>query len=160
MLAIYKRDLRAYFSSPLGYVFIAAFLIVTNLVFLLTNLLTGSNAIGTVYTVILYILMVIVPILTMRTFSEDYKQRTDQPGKGRHGNRADVRQRDPRRFQRLARDRADRLDMGAAGDLGHHAAVKSVRFHLGSHDIGKDLQFPVLGAQNRAGGLVTGAFHA
>ena len=78
MLAIYKRDLRAYFSSPLGYVFIAAFLIVTNLVFLLTNLLTGSNAIGTVYTVILYILMVIVPILTMRTFSEDYKQRTDQ----------------------------------------------------------------------------------
>ena len=78
MLAIYKRDLRAYFSSPLGYVFIASFLIVTNLVFLLTNLLTGRNAIGTVYTVVLYILMVIVPILTMRTFSEDYKQRTDQ----------------------------------------------------------------------------------
>ena len=78
MLAIYKRDLRAYFSSPLGYVFVAAFLIVTNLVFLLTNLLTGSNALGTVYMVILYLLMVIVPILTMRTFSEDYKQRTDQ----------------------------------------------------------------------------------
>ena len=78
MLAIYKRDLRAYFSSPLGYVFIASFLIVTNLVFLLTNLLTGRNDLGTVYTVILYILMVIVPILTMRTFSEDYKQRTDQ----------------------------------------------------------------------------------
>ena len=78
MLAIYKRDLRAYFSSPLGYVFIASFLIVTNLVFLLTNLLTGSNALGTVYMVILYLLMVIVPILTMRTFSEDYKQRTDQ----------------------------------------------------------------------------------
>ncbi len=78
MLAVYKRDLRAYFTSPLGYVFIAAFLIVTNLVFLVTNLLTGSNAIGTVYTVILYILIVIVPILTMRTFSEDYKQRTDQ----------------------------------------------------------------------------------
>ena len=67
MLAVYKRDLRAYFTSPLGYVFIAAFLIVTNLVFLLTNLLTGSNAIGTVYTVILYILIVIVPILTSGT---------------------------------------------------------------------------------------------
>lgn len=78
MLAIYKRDLRAYFTSPLGYVFIAAFLIITNLVFLVTNLLTGNNAIGTVYTVILYILIIIVPVLTMRTFSEDYKQRTDQ----------------------------------------------------------------------------------
>lgn len=78
MLAIYKRDLRAYFTSPLGYVFIAAFLIITNLIFFVTNLLTGSNALTTVYTVILYVLVVVVPVLTMRTFSEDYKQKTDQ----------------------------------------------------------------------------------
>ena len=78
MAAIYKRDLRAYFTSPLGYVFIAAFLIVMNAVFFVTNLLTGRNSISSVYTVTLYILIVIVPVLTMRTFSEDYKQKTDQ----------------------------------------------------------------------------------
>ena len=78
MLAIYKRDLRAYFTSPLGYVFVAAFLIITNLVFFVTNLLTGRNALASVYTIILYILIIVVPVLTMRTFSEDYKQRTDQ----------------------------------------------------------------------------------
>ncbi len=78
MAAIYKRDLRAYFTSPLGYVFIAAFLIVMNSVFFVTNLLTGRNSISSVYTVTLYILIVIVPVLTMRTFSEDYKQKTDQ----------------------------------------------------------------------------------
>ncbi len=78
MAAIYKRDLRAYFTSPLGYVFIAAFLIVMNSVFFVTNLLTGRNSIASVYTVTLYILIVIVPVLTMRTFSEDYKQKTDQ----------------------------------------------------------------------------------
>lgn len=78
MLAIYKRDLRAYFASPLGYVFIAAFLIVMNLVFFVTNMLTGKNALTNVYTITLYILIIVVPILTMRTYSEDYKQKTDQ----------------------------------------------------------------------------------
>ncbi len=78
MAAVYKRDLRAYFTSPLGYVFIAAFLIVMNAVFFVTNMLTGRNSISSVYTVTLYILIIIVPVLTMRTFSEDYKQKTDQ----------------------------------------------------------------------------------
>ncbi len=78
MFAVYKRDLRAYFTSPLGYVFIAAFLIITNLIFFVTNLLTGANQLVNVYSIILYILIVVVPVLTMRTFSEDYKQKTDQ----------------------------------------------------------------------------------
>ena len=78
MSAIYKRDLRAYFTSPVGYVFIAAFLFVMNLVFFLMNMLTGENRLTTCYTIMLYAMMVLVPILTMRTFSEDYKQKTDQ----------------------------------------------------------------------------------
>ena len=78
MSAIYKRDLRAYFTSPVGYVFIAAFLFVMNLVFFLMNMLTGENRLTTCYTVMLYAMMILVPILTMRTFSEDYKQKTDQ----------------------------------------------------------------------------------
>ena len=78
MSAIYKRDLRAYFTSPVGYVFIAAFLFVMNLVFFLMNMLSGQNRLTTCYTIMLYAMMVLVPILTMRTFSEDYKQKTDQ----------------------------------------------------------------------------------
>ena len=78
MSAIYKRDLRAYFTSPVGYVFIAAFLFVMNLVFFLMNMLTGENRLTTCYTIMLYAMMILVPILTMRTFSEDYKQKTDQ----------------------------------------------------------------------------------
>lgn len=78
MSAIYKRDLRAYFTSPVGYVFIAAFLFVMNLVFFLMNMLTGQNQLTTCYTIMLYAMMILVPILTMRTFSEDYKQKTDQ----------------------------------------------------------------------------------
>lgn len=78
MAAIYKRDLRAYFTSPVGYVFIAALLFVMNLVFFILNMLTGENRLTTCYNIMLYAMMVLVPILTMRTFSEDYKQRTDQ----------------------------------------------------------------------------------
>ena len=78
MAAIYKRDLRSYFTSPVGYVFIAAFLFVMNLVFFLMNMLSGENRLTTCYTVMLYAMMILMPILTMRTFSEDYKQKTDQ----------------------------------------------------------------------------------
>ena len=78
MSAIYKRDLRAYFTSPVGYVFIAAFVFVMNLVFFILNMLTARNQLTTCYSIMLYALMVLVPILTMRTFSEDYKQKTDQ----------------------------------------------------------------------------------
>jgi len=78
MIAIYKRDLRAYFTSPLGYVFIAAFLAIINGAFYVTCVLAGQNQLNTVYEIMLYALVIVVPLLTMRTLSEDYKQRTDQ----------------------------------------------------------------------------------
>lgn len=78
MSAIFKRDLRSYFTSPVGYVFIASFVFVMNLVFYILNMLQGENQLTTCYQIMLYALMVLVPILTMRTFSEDYKLKTDQ----------------------------------------------------------------------------------
>lgn len=78
MGAILKRDLKGYFTSPLGYVFVAAYIIIMNAAFYITSILTSSNALTTVFSVMLYSLAIIVPILTMRTFSEEYKQKTDQ----------------------------------------------------------------------------------
>jgi ABC-2 type transport system permease protein len=56
----------------------ASFLIIMNAVFYVTNIMSGKNNIVNVYSIMLYALMILVPLLTMRTFSEDYKQRTDQ----------------------------------------------------------------------------------
>ncbi len=78
MAAIYKRDLRAYFTSPVGYVFIAAFVFVMNLVFYIQNMMTAQNRLTTVFSIMFYALIVLAPVLTMRTFSEEYKQKTDQ----------------------------------------------------------------------------------
>ncbi|MBR5708723.1 MAG: ABC transporter permease subunit [Oscillospiraceae bacterium] len=78
MTAIMKRDLKGYFTSPLGYVFVAAYIIVMNATFYITSIMNASNGLTTVFNVMLYSLAIITPILTMRTFSEDYKQKTDQ----------------------------------------------------------------------------------
>lgn len=78
MSAILKRDLQSYFTSPLGYVFMAAYLVIMNATFYVTTIMTGKNNLVNVYSIMMYALMILVPILTMRTFSEDYKQRTDQ----------------------------------------------------------------------------------
>ena len=78
MSAIYKRDLRAYFSSPLGFVFVAAFLIVINIYFYIACVFSASSQVETVFQFMTYVMIFVIPILTMRSYSEDYKQKTDQ----------------------------------------------------------------------------------
>lgn len=78
MLAVFKRDLRSYFTSPLGYVFIAAFLAVLNAYFYINNILRASSDIASLFGFIRFVLIFTTPILTMRLFSEEFKQRTDQ----------------------------------------------------------------------------------
>lgn len=78
MLAVFKRDLRSYFTSPLGYVFISAFLIVLNAFFFINNILSASSNLAPVFGFMQFILIFVTPILTMRLFSEEFKQRTDQ----------------------------------------------------------------------------------
>ncbi len=78
MLAIFKRDLRSYFTSPIGYVFIAVFLVVSNLFFYLLNVLNMYSDLSTLFSNLLFILMFIIPLLTMRLMSEEKKQKTDQ----------------------------------------------------------------------------------
>lgn len=78
MKAIFKREWRAYFTSPLGFVFIAAYFLFTGYFFFRYNLYGNSNDMralfGTLFTVTLFL----VPILTMRLMSEDRKSKTDQ----------------------------------------------------------------------------------
>lgn len=78
MLAIFKRELKAYFTSPLGYVFLAIFYAFSGLFFYIFSLSVGSTDISSVFLMMFIVLMVFVPLLTMRLLSEDKKQKTDQ----------------------------------------------------------------------------------
>ena len=78
MFAIFKRELKAYFTSPLGYVFLAIFYAFSGLFFYIFSLSVGSTDISSVFLMMFIVLMVFVPLLTMRMLSEDKKQKTDQ----------------------------------------------------------------------------------
>lgn len=78
MFAIFKRELKAYFTLPLGYVFLAIFYAFSGLFFYIFSLSVGSTDISSVFLMMFIVLMVFVPLLTMRLLSEDKKQKTDQ----------------------------------------------------------------------------------
>lgn len=78
MKAIYKRELDSYFHSMIGYVFIAFFLAFTGVYFMAYNLNYGYPIFSYVLNALVFILMIAIPILTMKSFSEDRKSKTDQ----------------------------------------------------------------------------------
>ena len=78
MTAIMRRELLAYFSSPIGYIFLAVFYIFAGFYFTATCLLSNSTDMSYVFNSMFTIVLILVPLLTMRLFSEDKKHKTDQ----------------------------------------------------------------------------------
>ena len=79
MWAIYKKELKSYFLSPIGYIAIGIFLLVFSFIFYITNIQAGAYDMGSLYFyTATYGLLVIVPIITMRMFAEERKNGTEQ----------------------------------------------------------------------------------
>lgn len=78
MKAIYKRELKSYFDSMIGYVFIAFLVAITGIYFMVYNLNMGYPYFSYALNSILFIMLVAVPVLTMKCFAEEKKSRTDQ----------------------------------------------------------------------------------
>ena len=77
MLAILKRELRSYFQSPTGYIFLGFFLLMAGIFFALTNLLTSSPVYVGVLSNMTFVFLIAVPVLTMRLLSEEQRHKTD-----------------------------------------------------------------------------------
>ena len=78
MRAIYSRELKSYFYSMTGYVFIAFVTMFIGIYFMATNMLGGYPYFSYTLGAILIILLIAVPVLTMRSMSEEHRSRTDQ----------------------------------------------------------------------------------
>lgn len=78
MIAIWKRELRSYFYSPIAYVFMAVVLFLFGMYYWQVVLMGSSAYIGQVYGVMFTWCMLFLPALTMKTLSEDRKNKTDQ----------------------------------------------------------------------------------
>ena len=79
MWAVFKKALKSYFLSPIGYVVVGILLLVASVFFYLTTVKYSSIDLGGLYFyTALYGLLIAVPLLTMRMFSEERKTGTEQ----------------------------------------------------------------------------------
>lgn len=78
MMAVLKRELKAYFTSVIGWIFLAAFFFVYNLYFVANNLIYGTPYLSYSLNNVAFVLLIIIPILAMRSMSDDRRTKTDQ----------------------------------------------------------------------------------
>lgn len=78
MKAVLKREIQAYFYSPLGYVFVGVYWLISGFFFFNSNLLGNTTDMRSMFSSMFIITLFLIPILTMRLMSEDRKLKTDQ----------------------------------------------------------------------------------
>ena len=78
MLAIYKRELRSYFQSMIGCVFVAFLVLFTGIYFTAYNLTAGYPYFSYTLSGSLIVFIVGIPLISIRSFSEERKNKTDQ----------------------------------------------------------------------------------
>jgi len=78
MTAIIRRELYAYFNSPIGYVYLGVVYFLSGVFLLTGSLMAGSADLRPVFSSLLTVVMFLTPVLTMRLMSEDRRRHTDQ----------------------------------------------------------------------------------
>ena len=78
MLAIYKRELRSYFIGVIGYVFLVIYLAMAGVLFSYTTMFSMSSDVTRYFTLMLIFSAIVLPLLTMKSFSEERKTKTEQ----------------------------------------------------------------------------------
>lgn len=78
MRAVLRREIQAYFLTPIGYVFMGVFLIISGTFFAMGNLAYRSTSVSGMLANITFMFMFVVPVLTMKLLSEERKNKSDQ----------------------------------------------------------------------------------
>lgn len=78
MGAVFRREFKSFFTNPIGYVVLAVMFCASGLFFFTYNMAGGLSSLSYLYSSLFTIVLLIVPFLTMRLFSEEKRQKTDQ----------------------------------------------------------------------------------
>ncbi len=78
MKAIYKRELFSYFTSPIGYIVLTFSLFISGFLFIRVNLNMSSTSMVYFLSYLSYILILLVPLMTMHLWAEERKNKTEQ----------------------------------------------------------------------------------
>ena len=77
MTAILKKELSSYFTSAIGYVVMAVYYFFAGLFFYFYCIVGNSKDMASLFSNMFMITVLVIPIITMKTFSEEKKQKTD-----------------------------------------------------------------------------------
>lgn len=79
MKAVFKHELHSYFTTPVGYIFLAMYTLLAGVVYVFINIGQESSAsMNLMFSGMQLPLMLITPLLTMRLFAEERRMHTDQ----------------------------------------------------------------------------------
>lgn len=78
MKAIYKRELRSYFTSMIGCAFAAVLTVIGGVYFMVYNLTSGYPYFSYSLSGVIFAVLIMVPVLSMKCFAEERKNKTDQ----------------------------------------------------------------------------------
>lgn len=78
MSAIFRRELGAFFTSGIAYVFMAVFYLLAGLFFYMYTLSSSTTDMSGMFSMLFAVIIFLIPILTMKSFSEEKKQKTEQ----------------------------------------------------------------------------------
>jgi len=73
---LFKKELLAYFNSPIAYIFIAVFLIISNWMFLNYFFVSGQAEMRSYFSFLPWIFLFLAPAMTMRLWAEEKKSGT------------------------------------------------------------------------------------
>ena len=76
MFAIYRKEMRSYFINPIGYVYLGIFLAFSALLCCYTTIISATYNTSQYFVYLIFSMIILVPILTMRLFAEERKLRT------------------------------------------------------------------------------------
>ena len=77
MAAVLRREFSSFFKSPIGYVYLAVYALIAGFYFYLLVMMQSPD-ISLVYSSLFLFSCILIPILTMKLFSDEKKQKTDQ----------------------------------------------------------------------------------
>ena len=78
MGAIYRREMNSFFSSSIAYVFLSVFFLFSGYFFLAGTLMSATTDMSEMFSALFLIVLILIPVLTMKLISEEKKQKTDQ----------------------------------------------------------------------------------
>jgi len=78
MLAIFKKEFKTYFLTPTGWIFLSVFLLISGILYSTQMVFPGNSQYSLFLSSLLIIYLLVIPLLTMKIFTDEKRFGTDQ----------------------------------------------------------------------------------